>query len=426
MMIPSFTDTPSGNESGVFLAVDFGGTNLRCLLIKTELNTIRNKVQRSMVLDPKIPTGEILFSTIASFIVEFLEENKSFLEPRPEVLPVGFTFSFPIQQTSIASGKLIMWTKEFVASGVVGKDVVELLHAELAKRKYEWVKVVALCNDTVGTLCASTTEHPTAKIGVILGTGSNACYQERMEAITKINQEGASSSSSSSSEAASKKMIINMEWGGYDGFPSTPEDDEVNHMTRKQGQQRLEKMVSGRYLPMLVRVCMNKCIRCGWILNCFDQEKIGVWDKNEELSLIEIGKVEHDRSPNMDMARSFIIRFCEDKSLDKNAIPLHEVVLIRSLFHAIVVRSARYAAVAISTLIQHIVTTGEQLEELTVAIDGSVYHKHIGYKEELHASVDKCCKSLMMGPTPPEVHVVGTQDGSGLGAAIIAAVQVAH
>ena len=42
-------------------------------------------------------------------------------------LPLGFTFSFPVKQSSLISGDLIRWTKDFTASGAEGRDVVEML-----------------------------------------------------------------------------------------------------------------------------------------------------------------------------------------------------------------------------------------------------------------------------------------------------------
>jgi hexokinase len=38
---------------------------------------------------------------------------------------------------------------EFKAEGVVGKDVMKLLSSHLEKKGYGWVKINAMCNDTV-------------------------------------------------------------------------------------------------------------------------------------------------------------------------------------------------------------------------------------------------------------------------------------
>jgi hexokinase len=51
-----------------------------------------------------------------------------------ELLPLGFTFSFPCQQVGLTKGVLTKWTKGFNCDGVVNVDVVELLEKALAKR----------------------------------------------------------------------------------------------------------------------------------------------------------------------------------------------------------------------------------------------------------------------------------------------------
>ena len=51
-----------------------------------------------------------------------------------ETLPLGFTFSFPVNQLSLTSGILVRWTKDFGVEGAIGEDVVQLL-AQALKRK---------------------------------------------------------------------------------------------------------------------------------------------------------------------------------------------------------------------------------------------------------------------------------------------------
>jgi hexokinase len=54
-----------------------------------------------------------LFGFIASALAKFVanEHNALLLDGKRREL--GFTFSFPVRQTSIASGTLIKWTKRF-------------------------------------------------------------------------------------------------------------------------------------------------------------------------------------------------------------------------------------------------------------------------------------------------------------------------
>lgn len=61
----------------------------------------------------------------------------SFIKERElgdEVLPLGFTFSFPCKQEGLTKARLACWTKGFKCAGVEGNDVVELLKEAIARR----------------------------------------------------------------------------------------------------------------------------------------------------------------------------------------------------------------------------------------------------------------------------------------------------
>ena len=61
-------------------------------------------------------------------------------------LPLGITFSFPVEQTALNEGKILTWTKGFSAKNAVGNDVVKLLQ-DAFDRKHLHVRCVALVND---------------------------------------------------------------------------------------------------------------------------------------------------------------------------------------------------------------------------------------------------------------------------------------
>lgn len=61
-----------------------------------------------------------LFDFIASRLATFAQkEGGKFHLPPGRKKEIGFTFSFPVRQTSIDSGILIKWTKGFAVSGTV-------------------------------------------------------------------------------------------------------------------------------------------------------------------------------------------------------------------------------------------------------------------------------------------------------------------
>ena len=64
----------------------------------------------------------------------------------PPALPLGLTFSFPVEQTALDQGYLLTWTKGFAAKNAIGKDVVKLLQ-DAFDRKHLHVQCVAIVND---------------------------------------------------------------------------------------------------------------------------------------------------------------------------------------------------------------------------------------------------------------------------------------
>lgn len=110
---------PTGKEIGKFLALDLGGTNFRVLLIHLK-GQENYEFQSDIYAIPQnimIGTGEALFDHIAKCLADFTKAHKI----QDEVLPLGFTFSFPCQQFGLTQGNLIKWTKGFNASNVVRK-----------------------------------------------------------------------------------------------------------------------------------------------------------------------------------------------------------------------------------------------------------------------------------------------------------------
>lgn len=73
-------------------------------------------------------TQEVLFDFIAKALADFVKKHNI-----TNKLPLGFTFSFPVDQTSLTSGTLKRWTKDFTASGAVGIDVIEMLKEAFAR-----------------------------------------------------------------------------------------------------------------------------------------------------------------------------------------------------------------------------------------------------------------------------------------------------
>lgn len=87
------------------------------------------------------------FLTDSGYDFGALEDDDPFgaSSATPEI-HLGLTFSFPVEQTALDSGKLLTWTKGFAAKNAIGKDVVALLQ-DAFDRKHMHVRCVALVND---------------------------------------------------------------------------------------------------------------------------------------------------------------------------------------------------------------------------------------------------------------------------------------
>ncbi|KAJ2548783.1 hypothetical protein GGH95_006369, partial [Coemansia sp. RSA 1836] len=172
-MIPTYVSgRPTGKETGTFLALDLGGTNLRVCQVTLKGDTTYSLVQQKFTITQEAKESR-LWDFIAECVGVFLEEHDLHPAPGKRTIPCGYTFSFPIYQTGIASGNLSMWNKSFTVPNSVGRDVVNLTQSAF-QRHHVPVEVVAVLNDTVGTLMTSGYSHPDTQMGIIFGTGTNA------------------------------------------------------------------------------------------------------------------------------------------------------------------------------------------------------------------------------------------------------------
>ena len=105
--------------------------------------------------------------------------------PPSQQYNLGFCFSLPMIQKSLDVGILVSWTKNYNCPGVEGEDVVGMLNKALAEVGVGNVKVVAILNDTTGTLVAGSHDFPDAGIGLILGTGTNGSFMEKAERVVR-------------------------------------------------------------------------------------------------------------------------------------------------------------------------------------------------------------------------------------------------
>ncbi|HEA68162.1 MAG TPA: hypothetical protein ENI07_15255 [Desulfobacterales bacterium] len=393
-MLPAFVDIATSKEKGKYIALDLGGTNFRVLQIELDGRGGAKVAHVSKFVIPKAlmrGTGVQLFNFVAKSIHKFLIDNKIGLNKKRNL---GFTFSFPVNQTNISTGILINWTKGFTAKGVVGSNVMKLLTDSIRKFGMEKVKVVALANDTVGTLATGSYRDPRCDIGIIFGTGTNACYRERIGNIKKL-------------DIKSKKnqhMIVNIEWGNFNKIPTTEYDLRLDKATNNPGKQRMEKMISGMYLGEIARLILANMIKYKLIFKNSKAKFAKGEFKTRHLSFVT-----SDHTEQLDKIHGYL------EGLGILNTTFEERELLKNICKIVSKRAARISAAAISAVITWM--DPKLRSDHTIAIDGTVYKRLpdfrriiLGELKELHKSKAK------------KIKLVHTKDGSGIGVAIAAAV----
>ncbi|GAA5807927.1 hypothetical protein MFLAVUS_001307 [Mucor flavus] len=396
-MIPSFVaGRCTGNEKGTFMALDLGGTNLRVChvtLLGNGEHTIR---QQKYVVSEELKTGPMrnLCDFIADCVDSFLTENGTI--DSNSIIQLGYTFSFPVLQTSINRGVLKQWTKGFNCSGAVGKDVTILLQDSF-RRKNINVNIAAIVNDTVGTLMAYAYKHPETTMGVIMGTGFNASYYEDMSKVKKWTGK------------TDQEMVINMECGAFDCerrvLPLTVYDNKMDRESLNVHQQLYEKMVAGMYLGEITRNALIELIDRQLLFNGESSKDLNkIWSfETAYMSTIEVDETED---------------LCDTAHILESVLSIPSTTLadrqmVKKLCNAVGVRAARLASCHIAGVLKH---TGKVGQECIVAIDGSLFEFYPNFEKNMGTAL----AAILGEQARSKVKFDLARDGSGLGAAIIA------
>uniref|UniRef100_A0A2K6UJW9 Hexokinase-2 n=1 Tax=Saimiri boliviensis boliviensis TaxID=39432 RepID=A0A2K6UJW9_SAIBB len=344
-MLPTVVrSTADGTEHGEFLALDLGGTNFRVLWVKVTDNGLQKEEMENQIC--AIPEGVMrgrgtqLFDHIAECLADFMDK----LQIKDRKLPLGFTFSFPCHQTKLDESFLVSWTKGFKSSGVEGRDLVALIRKAIQRRGDFDIDIVAVVNDTVGTMMTCGYDAHNCEIGLIVGTGSNTCYMEEMRRIDMVE-------------------------GDF--------DQEIDMGSLNPGKQLFEKMISGMYMGELVRLILEKMAK---------QKLLFVGKLSPELLKMggfetkDISDIEGEKD-GVQKARE-VLRLLGLDPAQEDRVATHQICQIASTC------SASTCAATLATVLQRIKENkGEERLCSTVGVDGFVYKKQPHFAKCLHKTV---------------------------------------
>ncbi|CAF2065766.1 unnamed protein product [Rotaria magnacalcarata] len=402
-MFPSFVrHIPDGTERGQVLALDLGGTNFRVLSIKLRGNS-HIELTSKIFLVPQsamIGDGKRLFRHLVECLAEFMK--KEHLLQSGICYPLGFTFSFPCKQESLASARLTTWTKGFSCADVINEDVVKLLQDAIDEKGIN-VKCAALVNDTVGTLMACAYKEPATSIGLILGTGTNACYIEDLDKVGTWNGD----------HDEPKQVIINMEWGAFGdngclNHIRTKYDEEVDLSSINPGQQTFEKMISGMYMGEIVRLIILDLLQRELLFlghrDTYGDYKTPIYNRGGFYTKF-VSTVETDEGIKFSNTR----RVLEDIGIRNPTFD--DCVIVQHICRQVSKRAARLAGAGLAVLINRM---GKPT--VTIGVDGSLYRYHPRFKRNMERSMEGLVNKDF------KFKFALSDDGSGKGAALVACV----
>ncbi|VAH06809.1 unnamed protein product [Triticum turgidum subsp. durum] len=385
MLLTCVDSLPDVSEEGIYYAVDIGGTGFRFLKVQLGAGStiINQKIERQPVKKELMKgTSEDFFNSIASTLKNFIEREGD------EGRALGFTFSFPI-----------------------GQDVAQCLNEALERNGLN-LKVNALMNNTVGTLALGHYYDEDTIAAVIIGAGTNACYIERNEAITKCQ----------CLLTNSGQTVVNVEWGSFcpPQIPLTPYDICFHNETPNYYDQGFEKMISGMYLGEIARLVFHKMAQ--------ESDVFGTDVDGLAIPFI--------------LSTPCLAAICEDDSLDLKEVgsileehlkihnvPLKTRRLVQRVCDIITQRAARLAAAGIVAILQKLGRDGTlcgttRVRTMTgvpkrsvIAIEGGLYQEYSVFREYLNEAVLEILGEEIAATVVLKV----VEEGSGLGAALIAA-----
>lgn len=247
-MLPSYLAADIRPAAGGSCCVlDAGGTNLR--LAKAEFDAAGNCTVGGV---RKVPMPGTLRELTAG---EFYSQLAAYAEETSCTDRVGFCFSFNVDMDRTLDGNLIAWCKEVRVPDAPGKPVGTSLQKALGPK----CKTVRVLNDSTAALLGAKAQDPDVTLGLILGTGINICYPEKLERIAKVP-----------GDLRGETMIISTEIGEFSGFPKNRFESAVIGASDDPALAQAEKQCAGAYLGDVISGAWRAAARDGLLEKAFE------------------------------------------------------------------------------------------------------------------------------------------------------------
>jgi hexokinase len=382
--------------------------------------------------------GTQFFDWMAGHIEKMLKEVGTDYGRGEVALPMGLSWSFPIDQTSMGSGLMIHMGKGFHCSnGTVGQELGDLLIQSCRKRDLN-VAMAAIVNDSSAALLSRAYVDPKTRMSLILGTGTNMAIHFPVHEIGRskfgVRPEGWFD--------YAKHVIINSEMSMFGGgvLPMTRWDDYLNRTHLRPDYQPLEYMITGRYLGEIVRLIIVEAV-----------ETAGLFGGDLPHSMREpysfdtsiVACIEEDSSVSMSASAALL----QKQHTFPSFPPIEDLRFLRRVCQVVSRRAAGYLATAIHSMwclrndvefqaatsvsdgVKEtpeitVVESDESAKNLSIACDGTVINKYPGFRDTCQAYLDQLCEQSHHTSGSP-IRLDPAPESAILGAAVAVAVAVA-
>jgi len=246
-------------------------------------------------------------------------------------------------------------------------------------------KVVAILNDTTGTLVAGSHDYPDAGIGLILGTGTNGSFMEKADRV--VRWEG---------REGKERCLIDPEFGAWGDngcldFIKTEWDRKLDAASLLPGKYTFEKYVTGAFLGDLARRVLLG------VLTSMGKTSPPCFSASDSLTTANLSEIVAASLPGGQKSS-----LLENLEKDVAIILTHICILLSE-------RAALMVAVPMATFLNRMAKP-----TTTIAVTGSLYKHHPTLSKRLDYHTETMSSHQFAFRL--------CDDGSGKGAALVAAI----
>ncbi|OBT86457.1 hypothetical protein VE02_05339 [Pseudogymnoascus sp. 03VT05] len=458
-MLPSYSHVlPSGAETGRYVALDVGGSTFRVAVLElcgrgSEGEESVVKGARTFRIDDVVKqrVGIAFFEWLAERIEETLGEVLGEMKEgeEREKMDMGLSWSFPIEHTSLRSGKIHGMGKGFRAmEGLLGADLADVLQGACDRRHLP-VTLTATVNDAASTLLSRAYSTPHTHYGLILGTGVNIAVHLPTSlvagklALRNINAASpptsppslstspGSSVSNGSALPPHDHVIVNTEISmfGAGVLPVTRFDTALDAAHALPGFQPLEMLVSGRYLGEVARLVIVEGFERGALFAEAKALPKG-WERGYGLDTEVLAKLQVGEWKSLGLGigegdGEALRRIAGAVSARAARVVAASIYSLRSIRDGAAATAVTAAVPSKAELIEGVLdgtltaTSPEAVKEDTVvACAGAVIQFYPGFRQGAQEALDELCGELGQG----RIELCLAEESSLLGAAVGAAV----